>query len=119
MYYLTDIDTDGKVNNIINLPSEEYIGFLGWDRAEKEQTGVFVEELPAINEGNYTSTTLYVIEKMPCWKYGDIAVPSLTLDDVLIALADLDAQREADELENQLAIAELAETILNGGVNNG
>ena len=108
MYYLTDIDTDGKVNNIVNLPSEEYIGFLGWDRAEKEQTGVFVEELPATNEGNYTSTTLYVIGKMPCWKYGDIIAPSAPLIDETTLLK---AQNKAlsDRLEfTEDLIAEMA-----------
>jgi len=44
--------------------------------------------------------------------------PGLSVDDVALALADIDAQREADKLETQLAIAELAEMIT-GGVNNG
>ena len=44
---------------------------------------------------------------------------ALTLDTLALAIADVDAQREADKLENQLAIAELAETLLTGGANNG
>lgn len=35
---------------------------------------------------------------------------------IILAIADLDAQRENDKLENQLAIAELAETMLGGTV---
>lgn len=42
-----------------------------------------------------------------------------TADTVMLALADLDARREADKLENQLAIAELAEKLTAGGVTNG
>lgn len=118
MYYLTDIDTDGKVNNIINLPSEEYIGFLGWDRAEKEQTGVFIDNLP--NNPNNCGELHADIKTQKVWYIKmPPPAPQTTLDDVITALADLDAQREADKLENQIAIAELAETILNGGVNNG
>lgn len=49
MYYLSDI-TGGKVGSIIiNLPSEDYIGYLGWDRADKEREGVFVDTLPECN----------------------------------------------------------------------
>ena len=33
---------------------------------------------------------------------------------VMLAIADLDLQREQDKIETQLAIAELAETILGG-----
>lgn len=44
--------------------------------------------------------------------------PEITISDIEIAMADLDAQREADKLETQLAIAELAEMIT-GGVSNG
>lgn len=33
---------------------------------------------------------------------------------IMLAIAELDAQREADKLETQLAIAELAETITGG-----
>ena len=42
----------------------------------------------------------------------------ITISDIEIAMADLDTQREADKLETQLAIAELAEMIT-GGLNNG
>jgi len=35
---------------------------------------------------------------------------------IMLAIADLDAQRENDKLESQLAIAELAETMLGGTV---
>ena len=45
-------------------------------------------------------------------------IPPISTDDILIALADLDAQREVDKLETQLAITELAEMIT-GGVSNG
>lgn len=34
---------------------------------------------------------------------------------LMLAVAELDAQREQDKIETQLAIAELAETILGGG----
>ena len=47
-----------------------------------------------------------------------ITPPEITISDIEIAMADLDAQREADNLETQLAIAELAEMIT-GGVING
>jgi len=40
--------------------------------------------------------------------------PGITISDIEIAMADLDAQREADKLETQLAIAELAEMITGG-----
>lgn len=33
---------------------------------------------------------------------------------LMLAIADLDAQREQDKIETQLAIAELAETLLGG-----
>lgn len=40
-----------------------------------------------------------------------------TIDEsLMLAIADLDAQREADKIETQLAIAELAETLLGGTV---
>ena len=42
----------------------------------------------------------------------------ITTSDIELAIADLDTQREADKLETQLAIAELAEMIT-GGLNNG
>ena len=72
MYYLTDIDTDGKVNTIINLPSEKYIEYLGWDKTQ----GAFVEELPPVaNDGYYTSICLYFSDNAPWWKYGDIIIP--------------------------------------------
>jgi hypothetical protein len=35
---------------------------------------------------------------------------------IMLAIAELDLQREADKLETQLAIAELAEAMLGGGV---
>ena len=44
--------------------------------------------------------------------------PEITMSDIELAMADLDAQREADKLETQLAIAELAKMIT-GGLNNG
>ena len=47
-----------------------------------------------------------------------VTPPEITISDIEIAMADLDAQREADKLETQLAIAELAEMIT-GGVSNG
>ena len=47
-----------------------------------------------------------------------ITPPEITISDIEIAMADLDTQREADKLETQLAIAELAEMIT-GGVSNG
>ena len=47
-----------------------------------------------------------------------ITPPEISLSDIEIAMADLDTQREADKLETQLAIAELAEMIT-GGVSNG
>ena len=47
-----------------------------------------------------------------------IIPPEITISDIEIAMADLDVQREADKLETQLAIAELAEMIT-GGVSNG
>ena len=47
-----------------------------------------------------------------------VTPPEITISDIEIAMADLDAQREADNLETQLAIAELAEMIT-GGVSNG
>lgn len=47
-----------------------------------------------------------------------VTPPEITISDIEIAMADLDAQREADKLETQLAMAELAEMIT-GGVSNG
>ena len=47
-----------------------------------------------------------------------VTPPEITISDIEIAMADLDAQREADKLETQLAIAELTEMIT-GGVSNG
>lgn len=47
-----------------------------------------------------------------------VTPPEITISDIEIAMADLDAQREANKLETQLAIAELAEMIT-GGVSNG
>ncbi len=35
-------------------------------------------------------------------------------DELMIALVELDAQRDIDKTENELAVAELAETILGG-----
>ena len=43
-----------------------------------------------------------------------VTPPEITISDIEIAMADLDAQREADKLETQLAIAELAEMITGG-----
>ena len=45
-------------------------------------------------------------------------IPITPPSDIELAIADLDTQREADKLETQLAIAELAEMIT-GGLNNG
>ena len=45
-------------------------------------------------------------------------IPITPPSDIELAIADLDTQREADKLETQLAIAELAEMIT-GGVSNG
>ena len=53
------------------------------------------------------------------WVEGGVAPeptePEPAIEELLMmAIADLDAQREADKLEQQLAMAELAETMMGG-----
>ena len=53
------------------------------------------------------------------WVEGGVApeptTPEPSIEELLMmAIADLDAQREADKLEQQLALAEFAETMMGG-----
>lgn len=42
-------------------------------------------------------------------------IPSMSIEEALmLAIAELDAQREADKTENEMAIAELAEAMMGG-----
>ena len=59
-----------------------------------------------------------VVEVVEVEPIEPVTPPEITISDIEIAMADLDAQREADKLETQLAIAELAEMIT-GGLSNG
>ena len=48
-------------------------------------------------------------EKEPCQE----AAPT-EMDYMMLAIAELDAQREMDKTENEMAIAELAEALIGG-----
>ena len=104
MFYLSDFGpVEGEkrsVGSILEL-TEAQILLLGWSRAEKEQTGLFVNELPE-NAATFLQTAaLYVdLSGNPFYEYTDNP-------------AAIEAQKEKDLI--MLAIAELAETLLTGG----
>lgn len=92
-------------------------------------TGNFIEDVlfenePPFDDGSYISTPVQPGFYLPRWNgtewvEGGVApeptIPEPTTDELLMmAVADLDAQREQDKLEQQLAMAELAEKMMGG-----
>ena len=70
MYYLSEIDENRKVHSTLFMSNgEKDIEYLGWDKAEKEKTGVFVDELPEQDETQEVDGLYLDAESRPYWKY--------------------------------------------------
>ncbi len=70
MYYLSEIDENRKVNSTLFMSNgEKDIEYLGWDKEEKEKTGVFVDELPEQDETQEGDGLYLDDDNRPYWKY--------------------------------------------------
>lgn len=70
MYYLSEIDENRKVNSTLFMSNgEKDIEYLGWDKEEKEKTGVFVDELPEQDETREVDGLYLDDDNRPYWKY--------------------------------------------------
>jgi len=105
------INSDGIYEDVFKINTEKNTYYDG----EKWQTidFTYVEEQPPYAKVvKWENDTWIIVEEYPVEPQPPQEPTEIEM--IMLAIADLDMQREIDKTETQLAIAELAETILGG-----